>query len=320
MAAPRPTSHPTTLGRGATNTGTDNLPVHAAVAPTGPSMTAEQEFANVIGDTGLDMNAPVGIGDHPGQTLAQWAWGLHVSGVDDATIARQIYQTKPFQTAYPAYDQLKQTGVVSSASQYRSVAAQYRANMEQAGVDPKKYGTNDQIAQLMLGDVSPSEVSARLQVYQSAVNNVSPEAKAYLAQHYGLTNSDLMDIWLNPKDTLPDLESKVAASNIGGVAARSGWGDLNVESATALANLGVTQQQAESGFGQLAGMRELTADVGGTGSVSRDQELNAVLGGDAETQQKLQRIQAARVAAFQGGGQLAQNQSGIVGLRSANTQ
>lgn len=289
------------------------------VAPTGPSLTAEGEFANVIGDTGLDQNAPVGIGDNPGQTLAQWAWALHVSGVDDKTIARQIYQTKPFQTAYPAYDQLKQTGVIDSASGYRGITAQYRSNMEAAGIDPTKYGTNDQLAQLMLGNVSPAEITARLQVYQNAVNNVPVEAKAYLAQHYGISNSDLMDIFMNPADTLPDLESKAAASAVGGAAARGGWGDLDTASAMALANLGVTQAQADQGFQKLAGMGEFTSDVGGTGSVSKQEELGAVLGGNATAQQKLQKIAAGRVAAFQGGGSFAQNQGGVVGLRNANT-
>lgn len=107
------------------------------------------------------------------------------------------------------------------------------------------------MASLIAGDVSPTEFKGRIDLAVARVENADPNIKAQLKSYYSITDADLTNYFLNPKENLPKLEEKVKAAEIGGAAAAQ---KLSVSATTAedLAKYGVTQEQARQGYADIA--------------------------------------------------------------------
>lgn len=79
--------------------------------------------------------------------------------------------------------------------------------------------------------------------------------KATMKELYPMiTDKDLVSYFLNPKETLPKLETKIRAAQVGAAAVRQGL-VTNVATAEELVGLGITEDQAEKGYAAYAGMK-----------------------------------------------------------------
>jgi len=109
-------------------------------------------------------------------------------------------------------------------------------------------------AEFIGGTKSPDEIKGRVQLAVLA-SQEDAVTKATMKELYPmLTDKDLISYFLNPKETLPKLQAKIAASQVGAAAVRQGL-VTNVATAEELVSLGVTEEQAEKGYAAYAGMK-----------------------------------------------------------------
>ena len=133
-------------------------------------------------------------------------------------------------------------------SAYLSAEDTYRQIFQSAGLNA--FANNqDILGGLISKDVSPLEEQQRINVANLAYNNIDPFVTQQLQQEFGLTKSDMVAHILAPDVAAPIIQQKAEAAKIGAEASRQGVASAN---ALALAQQGVTQDQAARGYYQIA--------------------------------------------------------------------
>jgi hypothetical protein len=173
-----------------------------------------------------------------------------------------------FQTRFPANKaRLKAGKPVLSAGEYLAAERSYAQVMQSYGVG--NMASRERMNAFITNDISAAEVSDRVGLAVSRVQNADPATKKMLAEYYPMLNqSDIIGAVLDPAEGLPALQRKVQIAEIGGAALAQGLttgmkavnnlqtGFSNVTGAAMgaeeLANLGVTKEQARQGFQQVA--------------------------------------------------------------------
>jgi len=117
------------------------------------------------------------------------------------------------------------------------------------GVDRK--ASQSRMADIIGNDITATEFKDRIDTVVTRVNNADPNIKATLKSFYGIQDDDLVKYFLNPKENLPKLQEKVLSAEIGNEALKQNL-LTDVTSATALAKLGITQEQAREGYQGIA--------------------------------------------------------------------
>lgn len=167
-------------------------------------------------------------------------------------------------------------------------------------------------------NIGGQEMDQRLSAYQAVLANGKDNGVLdYAKTHYGLGDGDMLAYFIDPDRAAPILSKMAAASQIGAAAAQTGFGNVTTADAEKLADMGVSQSQAVSGFNQAAGLKQLTDTVGDSVGVTKDDLENAIFGQNDAAQQKIKQAQDTRTAAFQQGGGFAATNKGIAGLGSA---
>ena len=145
-------------------------------------------------------------------------------------------RVKAGQNALSEYDYLQQENA-------------YSEYLKASGVE--NLGNRETYATLIANSVSGTEVQKRVTTAVDRVKNSDPEIMKQLKTYYPtLTDSDLVSYFLNPKQTLPDLQRKVTASEIG--AAAVGQGFKGATDALGLADYGVDRATALEGYSSIA--------------------------------------------------------------------
>lgn len=190
---------------------------------------------------------------------------------------------------------------------------------DQAGL-PQGFITTNELVQLMGKDVSTSELDARITDGYVAASKSDPATLASLQNYYGVTPGGLAAYYLDPNNALPLLQNQFLAAQMGGAATVSGWGNLSQQQAMELATLGVTQNQAQTGFATLAKQAQLMQSLPGESAeqpISQGVQLGAEFGGNGADQNAIAQRASEREAAFAGNYHFAETQGrGITGLGS----
>ena len=106
-------------------------------------------------------------------------------------------------------------------------------------------------AEFIGGTKSPDEIKGRVQLAVLA-SQEDAVTKATMKELYPmLTDKDLVSYFLNPKETLPKLETKIRSAQVGAAAVRQGL-VTNVATAEELVGLGVTEEEAERAYSAYA--------------------------------------------------------------------
>ena len=133
-----------------------------------------------------------------------------------------------------------------SEADYLAQENAYGEYMKAYGV--QTLGTRDQYATLIGNDVSATELNKRLNLAVDRVKNSDPEILKQLKTYYpSITDADLVTYFLKPADALPDLEKKVATSEISAAAVGQGFA-ADMTGAAELQAFGVTREKALSGY------------------------------------------------------------------------
>jgi len=168
-------------------------------------------------------------------------------GVYKARFAGNVGRVKAGFNALSEYDYLQQENA-------------YGQYLNAYGVG--NLGNRETYSNLISNQVSATEVSQRAQIAVERVKNSDPQIMAQLKAYYpNITDADLVSYFLNPTQTLPDLQRKVTASEIGAAAVGQGFigGATN---ALGLADYGVDRATALEGYSNIASVLPETTKLG----------------------------------------------------------
>lgn len=167
-----------------------------------------------------------------------------------------------FQKRFPANKARLAAGKsVLTPAEYLAAERSYAQVLQSYGV--ASLGTREKLNAFITNDVSASEVADRVGLAITRVKNADAATKEALALYYPMLNqSDIIGAVLDPTEGLPALQRKVQLAEIGGAALAQGLKTVDAAGKLksidikmgqeALANLGITKEQARTGFQQVA--------------------------------------------------------------------
>lgn len=236
-------------------------------------------------------------------------------GYDAEAVSVLIRTTPEYKTRFPAMSALAQKGRAISEAEYIEYE-QTSSNLE------RRYGLPagmlmSNVTRLLENEVSAAELNDRVLLASSASLQAPQEIRQQFQDYYGIDSGGLTAYFLDPQIATPLLERQAASARIGAEARRQ---DVGVDRATAeyLQSLGVTQEEARTGFGTVSQARGLTTGRGDV--VTNEQLVMGTLAKDQGAQKEIERAIGARKGRFEGGGEFVQSKEGVVGLGSAATR
>ncbi len=282
-------------------------------APTG--LTADQKSARAILDDTLAQYGLSGLGDR--------LWQQYLNGEPIEQIMVDLRKTPEYKARFPGMEQLSKNGRAISEGEYISLERAYKQSFRQAGLPEGFYDSPDDFASFIANEVSPQEMSARLDVARVALYELPPQVRDEAARLYGLQSGDIMAFLLDPTKALPIIQQQFTAAQAGFAAQNAGYGLLTKAEAERLATSGKSFDQYVEGFDFLGRAGELFNPIlGETGNqdvITRDEQLSIVGGTGNAAQRRLERRARERVAQFAGGGGYSTTQAGVTGLGSATS-
>lgn len=246
-------------------------------------------------------------------SLAAQATSIIKQGLNADAVIAQLESTKEFKSRF-YYNDIRVKNGLNALSPADAIATenQMKQIMRQYGMPAGFFDSAKDIGDLIAKNVSANELAQRAQTASDKYVMAPQDVKDWWATHYGATQGDAIAALLNPDKALPLIQAKLNAAALGGAAQRQGLG-LDTNRAEQLTALGVTDAQAQAGFGKVAaglpGDAAIAQRFGNT--FSQTEEENAQLLDDAGALQKKQTLNAAEAALFSG--RAGTNTAGVSG-------
>lgn len=258
-----------------------------------PLTTPQQSAFDIMSAT----LAQYGLG-----SLAGVLKGIVLEGVtEQGEIQLKLQATNEWKTRFAGNEQLKAAGLpVLSVAEYLSTERSYAQIMKNYGLPQGFYDDPADFAGFIGTSVSPNEVQTRVQMYSDVARREDTAVTDQL-QSMGLGAGDILAYMMDPSRAMPLIQQKYQTTLIGAAARRGGMKPDNAY-ATHLSDIGVTEQQAIQGYGQIGS--ELHGDQL-LGNIYHDQisqqDLEAeVFDGNGETTAKKKRLASQERASFSG--------------------
>ena len=240
------------------------------------------------------------------ETLAPKVIDFVNQGFIGDTILLKLQETPEYKTRFSGNEARLKAGLAPLDPQtYLGLENSYRSVLRNAGVPEGFYDNPDDFSNFIANDVAPAELKQRTDIAELSLNNADPYYTNSLQNMYGVTKGDMIAYVLDPKRALPFINKQVQAAQIGAEASRQGI-NLGVQPLETLAGLGVTQQQAQQGFEQIAQIapvaQKLSQISTGAQPFGVQETTTAVLGGEgsAAYKQKLQKLSEEEQTRFAG--------------------
>lgn len=229
--------------------------------------------------------------------------GYIKDGYDPETVMILIRSTPQYKQRFPAMEALAAKGRAISEAEY--------INYEQAasGLE-RRYGLPQgmlmgNVTKLLTAEVSATELNDRVILASAAAIQSPDDVKKIFSSYYGIDQGGMTAYFLDPDVATPLLQKQYASAMIGTEAARQGVG-IDVYGAQNLESLGITNEQAREGFGNVA--KEMSFTAGRGDVVTQQQLIGSNLAGDEAARSAVERTRGSRLGRFQGGGQFVQGQ------------
>ena len=197
------------------------------------------------------------------ETLAPKIKDFVQQGYSADTVTLKLQETPEYQQRFSGNAARLKAGLsVLSPAEYLATEEAYRQTMRTTGLPKGFYDSPDDFSKFIANDVSPAELKQRVDLAALSVDNADPFYTKQLQDMYGLSSGDMIAHVLDPERAMPFINKQVQAVQFGAAAARQG---INVDLSTAeqFANMGVTKQQAEQGFQQVAELAPITDKLSG---------------------------------------------------------
>ena len=229
---------------------------------------------------------------------------LVIEGASEATITFALQESPEYKQRFKANEARLAKGLaVLKPNEYIAVEDSYRQALRAYGLIV--FDTDEYVSRFIENDVSPSELTARIQLATDRVINAAPQVRNTLINFYGLNDVDLIAYTLDPKGQLPTIEKQISVAEIGAAAARQGFQQVDRSNAEYLKSLGVTQEQAIKGFSDIASILPTATKLtdiykDGLEGYGLEQAQQEVFGQLASERRKRERLSAAETATFGG--------------------
>lgn len=231
------------------------------------------------------------------EDLSNWAAESIIQGKSAEQIENELFDQPAFKQRFPAITQREQKGLPPiSIDDYLSYEETASSLGSTWGLNLSKQEVDDLISH----DVSPVELEERFNIAAGAVYESDIETRSELARLFNITQGDLMRYWMDPKKELGDLQQRYRMGQVAGAAIRSGYGTIQKTSAQRLAEVGMTREDAVTGFGQLAHMAGVFTPIDRAEALLDEQEQIELLAGNADVQSEVERRVLKRVNRFAG--------------------
>ena len=226
-----------------------------------------------------------------------------------------LRQTPQYKQRFPAMEAMAAKNRAITEAEYIDYERTAASLERQYGL-PQTMLTG-RVTDLLTNEVSAQEMNDRVVLAASAAIQAPQDFRDTMSSFYGIDTGGLTAYFLDPQVASPLLEKQYASSIIGTEARRQGVG-IDVYGAENLQELGISQEQARAGFGQVARARPLTEGRGDI--VNQNQLIQGTFGASQEAQRAVERAQSARVGRFQQGGGAITTQQGVAGAGTAATR
>ena len=265
-----------------------------------PNPDARNTIKTVLASYGLD-------------ALSEVLWGNYSGGLVDVTnpqaLIYSIRNEPAYKERFKANDARMKAGLPElSPGEYIGLEDQYKQVVRSNGLPQGFYDTTDDITKLISGDVSPSEFQSRITNGYNAVANADPEVRQQMQDLYGVSEGHLAAYFLDPTRGEPLLQQQAQAAKIAARGLQSGGIQLTRGTAEDLAARGITEGQAQQGFGNIGRLGELTTQMGGETGLTQGQIVGQEFGYDTQAALDLAKRARRRVGEFAGGGDFARTQ------------
>lgn len=259
--------------------------------------------------------------------LADWSRQAVIDGLTGDQLNLMLYDPtsvpgKVVDRIFPELQMQRKNPLLSGTAMSIAAAQEYRKNaielMRAANIPAGFYDQPEDLARWSGNGVSLVELKDRVDEASALANSEPPETLDALNRLYGIDVGGVTARYLDETKALPLLHKQATAAITAGIAARSGYAPLNQTEAERLANLGVTRDQAQQGFTDLAAEAELFGRLPGERekAIGRGEQLAAQFGGDANARRRIAQRAAARAARFAGGGGYSTSREGVSGIGS----
>jgi hypothetical protein len=176
---------------------------------------------------------------------------------DQNEISLKLQATDQWKQRFAGNEMLRQKGLpVLDVAQYLSVEQSYAQVLKNYGLPAGFYDDPHDFAQFIGNSVSANELQQRAAMYADVARREDPALKEQLSA-MGLSQGDLLAYMMDPTRAAPLIQQKYQTALIGGAARRAGI-TPDTTYAQHLADLGISEQQASQGYGQIA--QELPAE------------------------------------------------------------
>ena len=281
--------------------------VPPVVVPSGPSSLAfspkpdaRNTIKAVLASYGLD-------------ALSDVLWSNYSGGFVDVTnpqaLIYSIRNEPAYKERFKANDARVKAGLPElSPGEYIGLEDQYRQVARSNGLPTGFYDTADDITKLISGDVSPSEFQSRITEGYNSVANADPEVIRQFKEIYNVSEGQLVSYFLDPTRGEPLLKRQAQAAKIAARGLESAGIQITKGTAEELAARGITEAQAQEGFGNIGRLGELRTQLGGEAALSQEQIVGQQFGTDTQAALELEKRRRRRVGEFAGGGSFARTQ------------
>ena len=242
--------------------------------------------------------------------------GFVTSGLDGDAVLAMIRDTPEYKDRFPAMAAMMKNNRAITESQYIDFERN-AAQLERAYGLPAGMLGRDTVTNLLSNEVSAQELEQRVTLAAAGAFQTTPEMRDTFNRFYGISGGGLTAYFLDPDKALPLLNKQYAASQIGAEAQRNQF-QIAASTAEEFTELGVTQEQARTGFGVAANQRGLMQGRGDT--ATQDQLVSGNVANNQEGLKAIERAQKSRTGRFEGGGAFTSGAGGVSGLGSSATR
>ena len=236
-----------------------------------------------------------------------------VDGYDADAIMVLIRTTPEYNQRFPAMAALAKKGRAISEGAYIEYEKTASGLERQYGLPAGMLMGN--VTNLLEKEVSATELNDRVLLAASSAYQMPQQFRTQFQEYYGIDSGGLTAYFLDPDLATPLLQRQYGAAAIGSEAARQNVG-VQVGLAEELQTLGISQEQARAGFGEVAARRGLTEGRGDI--VTQEQLIRGGLTNDEAAMQQIELAAGAKVGRFRESGGFVASERGVVGLGSSS--
>ena len=242
-----------------------------------------------------------------------------IEGTSEIGIIQKLREREEYKTRFPGMAKRAAAGFNAiNETTYLELEDGYRAALIAAKLPATFYDTEEDFAELIGGDVSAPEFQRRVNLAYEAAGAADPETLDQLEALYGVDQSQLAAIYLDPtraKDIVQHEREFRTAQMSAGVVRALGSG-LSRTAAERLEKAAVRT----SDMAKLAGSRGLTSSLLGEGlGLSTDDIALGTLGMDSGATQQIESTIENRRARLAGRSGMYADSTGIRGLGATGT-